>query len=658
MKKQNKIGLYLILTIFLISILPLVSSCTSDEECSPDGCNDYFCSSQDLMCNYYDWYCDIGGTDECAYSSEPQLQQTCDEHYVCNADTQTCDYVTCYTDDDCPTDDWTGTGHCENYDTFNYSIWEDWQDNYCVDGGSGSSYCNSDLIWSLIDECPFSMPFCQQGGGNPECSAFPTPIVYVDYPPNSAVITEFTDIINYSLTYYYATPDLFCGHYTSCWYSLDEGITNSTIQPETNYPSPYYATDLIIQNPFMNVTFQEGYNDIRIWCNLVLNASQFDCSLTKTFSSDMIYPAYSNFFYDMEHILNASLISPANNSQTNGNVINYTANITCEGGCKNATLYFKNSSTTIYSIFSNITGTNQILLGNSIDLSIYGSDGNYLWYYDVYDVLGNMNVSDEKRIIIDVHSPTITWIDPFMTTLTDYITYPLNISIGNLNLNIVNLTIFNSTGNLIYNNFTGSINSSNFQISDVIPLDEGENTIGVYANDYALNTEYQYKTIIRDTTSPIISIIYPEAIIYSTAPTDFNYTYTETNCDSVWYSTDDGVTNSTNVSCGTLLEVTASEGSNIWTIYIRDLLGNEGSSSVIFTYTSIEELTYTSTPIYQTMASAGAGLGIFLRYVGIGIGGLLILLIFIAVISLIIYAIVGMIKSSIEFKDIIKGVEL
>ncbi len=92
-------------------------------------------------------------------------------------------------------------------------------------------------------------------------------------------------------------------------------------------------------------------------------------------------------------------------------------------------------------------------------------------------------------------------------------------------------------------------------------------------------------SMVVDTTSPLINTAHPTNTSYATAPTNFNYTYTEANCDKVWYSNNSGVTNSSVENCGTnFTSMVVGEGSNTWIVYVNDSAGNENSSVVYFTF--------------------------------------------------------------------------
>jgi len=87
-----------------------------------------------------------------------------------------------------------------------------------------------------------------------------------------------------------------------------------------------------------------------------------------------------------------------------------------------------------------------------------------------------------------------------------------------------------------------------------------------------------------DDTYPQIDTAYPLNASYATPPTQFNFTYTETNCENAWFSNDTGLTNYSVQTCGdNFTGMVAVEGGNNWTVYVNDSAGNENSSIVYFT---------------------------------------------------------------------------
>jgi len=96
-------------------------------------------------------------------------------------------------------------------------------------------------------------------------------------------------------------------------------------------------------------------------------------------------------------------------------------------------------------------------------------------------------------------------------------------------------------------------------------------------------TTYQPIAPPSDVVNPDVEVVYPANTTYNINVSELNYTYSDANPDSCWYSIDLGVTNSSSVSAGTnFIEVTSSEGSNTWIVYCNDTFGNQNSSSVTF----------------------------------------------------------------------------
>jgi sporulation protein YlmC with PRC-barrel domain len=90
-------------------------------------------------------------------------------------------------------------------------------------------------------------------------------------------------------------------------------------------------------------------------------------------------------------------------------------------------------------------------------------------------------------------------------------------------------------------------------------------------------------TFVVDLTLPEIAVTYPENISYNVNVSELNYTYSDTNPGSCWYSEDSGASNSSSVNAGeNFTEVISIEGSNTWIVYCNDSAGNVNVSSVIF----------------------------------------------------------------------------
>ena len=99
------------------------------------------------------------------------------------------------------------------------------------------------------------------------------------------------------------------------------------------------------------------------------------------------------------------------------------------------------------------------------------------------------------------------------------------------------------------------------------------------------------RTLTIDTTSPLINITYPlNNSNHASNTIDINYTVSDTNLDSCWYSNDTYSSNTTLASCINITDVTWAQGQHNLTIWANDSAGNENSSSVTFFIDSIAPL--------------------------------------------------------------------
>ena len=95
---------------------------------------------------------------------------------------------------------------------------------------------------------------------------------------------------------------------------------------------------------------------------------------------------------------------------------------------------------------------------------------------------------------------------------------------------------------------------------------------------------------------PQVTIVYPEdGSSYPSTTQDLNYTYTGL-ADRCWYSTNFGSTNSSTVSAGTnFTGLSASEGSNTWTVYCNNT-GGIGNATTTFSVDSTTPIIEISSP--------------------------------------------------------------
>jgi photosystem II stability/assembly factor-like uncharacterized protein len=129
----------------------------------------------------------------------------------------------------------------------------------------------------------------------------------------------------------------------------------------------------------------------------------------------------------------------------------------------------------------------------------------------------------------------------------------------------------------------------------------------LFESEYINLTPELYNVTINytllDVYSPSIDIIYPINTTYDANVTELNYTASDDNLESCWYSLDFGLTN-VSVNCTqNITNVSSSEGNNTWKFWANDSLGNLNLSSVTFEVDTTEE-TSSSNPYADSGGSS------------------------------------------------------
>ena len=129
---------------------------------------------------------------------------------------------------------------------------------------------------------------------------------------------------------------------------------------------------------------------------------------------------------------------------------------------------------------------------------------------------------------------------------------------------------------------------------------EGTNTWTLSCNDTYGNINTSSVTFFKDTTAPLISTVYPTNVSYNISVSELNYTVTDLNIQTCWYSTDGGTTNITN-ACGTnVTGLISIEGSNTWTVWANDSYGLVNWSTVTFGKDTVKPLSSILFPLNNT----------------------------------------------------------
>ncbi|MFT4309545.1 MAG: LamG-like jellyroll fold domain-containing protein [Candidatus Woesearchaeota archaeon] len=120
-----------------------------------------------------------------------------------------------------------------------------------------------------------------------------------------------------------------------------------------------------------------------------------------------------------------------------------------------------------------------------------------------------------------------------------------------------------------------------------------------------VSTPDRTTAVTSDNLPPQVSIVIPEETSYNITTFNLEYTYTELYCDVVWWG--NLTHNSSTQDCGlNWTGLTASEGSNTWSVWMRDLAGNTNSSSVTFTVDTVELVLSVVSPLNDTFNASSS----------------------------------------------------
>tara|TARA_R100001530_G_scaffold116916_1_gene84053 strand:+ start:9260 stop:15376 length:6117 start_codon:yes stop_codon:yes gene_type:complete len=283
------------------------------------------------------------------------------------------------------------------------------------------------------------------GGGSGISYELPdvtNPTVSIVYPTNTSYV------VNVTALNYIASDDT---ELDSCWYSFDNGATNSTPQTcNTNWTG---------------LSSTQGSNT---WTVYVNDTSGNEASDNVTFYKDTVAPTVTSQ-------------SPSNATHTN-TPRNYTVDVSDTGGLINATLFLYNSSGDLYySENNNFVGEpTNFELGIVYNISV---EDEYIWFYSATDKYNQVGYSENRTIVQDGTHPVLTWYAPQGTPLVSSSPYQMNVSVYDPYLDATNVTVYNATGEIIYTNFTGNLTVDTFWQTDLITLNEGDNVLEMCARD-------------------------------------------------------------------------------------------------------------------------------------------------------------------------------
>ena len=219
------------------------------------------------------------------------------------------------------------------------------------------------------------------------------------------------------------------------------------------------------------------------------------------------------------------------------------------------------------------------------------------------DLAGNIGLA-EVIIRKDANAPIITINNLHNSDVIGAVAPFFDIAIDELNLDKTWYSL-NGGNNVTFTGFTGSINQS---LWDALP--EGNVIIRFNANDSTGNIGFAEVIVRKDVTAPTININSPTLNeLYGTSAPSFNVEIYDKNLDIMWYSLDNGTTNTIFATNGTINQVfwdALSNGTATITFYANDSAGNGASISVTVRVDKIVPTIVINIPILSELYGTSA----------------------------------------------------
>ncbi|MHA1985364.1 MAG: hypothetical protein ACW98D_01880, partial [Promethearchaeota archaeon] len=232
-----------------------------------------------------------------------------------------------------------------------------------------------------------------------------------------------------------------------------------------------------------------------------------------------------------------------------------------------------------YSLDGGITNSSVVGASGTINQALWDaiSDGTATITFWANDTLGNLGISTVD-IQKDTSGPVIVINSPNMNEEFSFLAPSYDLSISGENATWY--TIDNGITNTTFSGTSGTINQGLWDA-----LSNGTVIIRFYANDSVGNVNYDEVIVIKDILSPNINITSPNiSDLIGVAAPSYSLSITEGNLDSIWYSLNGGITNSSFIGAsGTINQAlwdAANNGTVTITFWADDTLGNLGMSTV------------------------------------------------------------------------------
>jgi len=227
---------------------------------------------------------------------------------------------------------------------------------------------------------------------------------------------------------------------------------------------------------------------------------------------------------------------------------------------------------------TNITFSNVIGAIDQIEWDKLGNGTVTIRFFanDSWGLLGYTEVTLKK----DIDIPIIIVNLPSSDKIYGANAPGFNISINEPNLDKIWYTLDGGSTNITFSNVIGTIDQTEWE-----KIGSGTINIRFYATDTSGLLGYTEKTVEKDIENPIITITSPTFNDELIHPPAYSISIDESNLESIWYTIDNGLTNTTITDTIGIIDEAlwnaAQGGAVTISFYTRDVAGNIGYASVI-----------------------------------------------------------------------------
>src|SRR3989338_5153176 len=373
-----------------------------------------------------------------------------------------------------------------------------------------------------------------------------------------------------------------------------------TTSPSASFASPSETNGTRVRQDFIeiNVSANDSGSGLQAIAIRLFNSSHGEINSSLSVSS----PLYVNFsglsdgIYFFNATINDSLNNvfllgsitvtldltkprvsidfPGNRSYSQSSIMINTS-LNEEGSC----LYSLTSGLFNYSMTANSSSTGFSATNTSIN------DGSFRVYAYCNDSVGNENHTENKDFVIDTTVPSISYNEEISDSGNQSAaSIFVNVSVTETNEQTIVFSLFYTNGTLVNRSqFSAGTRTINWT-----GLNDEDYHFNVTVNDSAGNKNTSIRlTVTVDSTKPRVVIVIPMNNSNSSSNSlDVNFTRSDPNLGSCWYSNDSLSVNVSLSNCNNSTSVSWSEGSHTVVIYVNESAGNENETRISFTIDS------------------------------------------------------------------------